>query len=70
MIIGFNNDYFKGNENFSFPELPEPSRCVAEILDPEVDENTLCQTNYGLISETMQTNIKRKAMDLVLDWLI
>ncbi len=28
----------KGNENFSFPELPEPSRCVAEILDPEVDE--------------------------------
>ena len=38
MIVGFNNDYFKGKENFSFPELPESSRCFAEILDPEVED--------------------------------
>lgn len=34
MIVGFDNDYFKGTENFSFPEMPEPAKKVKDILDP------------------------------------
>lgn len=36
IIVGFDRKVFKGNENFHFPELPEPSKAIREILD----ENT------------------------------
>lgn len=38
MIVGFNNDYFDGKENFAFPELKEPARSVRDILEPSVDK--------------------------------
>ncbi len=37
IIVGFNKDIYGGNENFNFPDLPEPTRIVGEIL--EVDPN-------------------------------
>jgi DNA (cytosine-5)-methyltransferase 1 len=33
IIVGFDRKVFKGNENFHFPELPEPSKAIREILD-------------------------------------
>lgn len=37
MIVGFNNEYFNGEENFSFPKLKKTSLCLKDILDPVVD---------------------------------
>jgi DNA (cytosine-5)-methyltransferase 1 len=36
-MVGFDEEVFKGNEKFTFPELPEPSRKIKEILEDEVD---------------------------------
>lgn len=36
MIVGFDNKRFKGKEQFNFPKLGEPTRCVADILDKNV----------------------------------
>lgn len=36
-IIGFKNSIYKGNENFVFPELPEPKTTFKEILDDGVE---------------------------------
>lgn len=33
VIIGFSNDYFKGNEKFEFPELPVPDHKIKDILE-------------------------------------
>ena len=38
IIVGFDNRYFHGKENFSFPEKPDSVACIAEILDPEVEK--------------------------------
>lgn len=37
MIVGFNKDIFEGEEAFTFPEQHEATRCVKEILDPNID---------------------------------
>lgn len=37
LIIGFRNEIFGGNENFTFPKLPEPKIKFKEILENEVD---------------------------------
>ncbi len=37
MIVGFNEDIFKGKEVFEFPEQHEATRSVKEILDPKID---------------------------------
>lgn len=36
-MVGFDKNVFKGKENFSFPELPDPSQKVKDILEPKVD---------------------------------
>jgi DNA (cytosine-5)-methyltransferase 1 len=36
-MVGFDKEVFKGNEKFVFPDLPEPSRKIREILEDEVD---------------------------------
>lgn len=36
-MVGFNKDIYKGKENFSFPELPEPTKKVKDILEKKVD---------------------------------
>lgn len=38
MIVGFNRDIFEGKEEFIFPEQKQASRCIKEILDPDVDD--------------------------------
>ena len=37
MIVGFDKDRFHGNETFNFPEQHESTRCVKEILEPNID---------------------------------
>ena len=37
-IVGFDKNVYKGNENFEFPELPEPTHVIEDILEPEVEE--------------------------------
>jgi len=37
MIVGFDRKRYHGNENFVFPEQHEATRCVRDILDPNVD---------------------------------
>lgn len=38
MIVGFDNKRYKKKENFKFPELGEPQKCVSDILDKSVPE--------------------------------
>lgn len=37
MIVGFDRKRYHGKENFIFPKQHEATRCVREILDPNVD---------------------------------
>ena len=37
IIVGFDREVFKGNENFEFPELPKPKKIIREILEDEPD---------------------------------
>jgi len=37
IIVGFDIDVFKGQENFKFPNLPKPKRKIREILDENPD---------------------------------
>ncbi|MBP3466516.1 MAG: DNA (cytosine-5-)-methyltransferase [Paludibacteraceae bacterium] len=37
MIVGFDKKRYHGGENFEFPEQHEATRCVKEILDPNID---------------------------------
>jgi len=37
IIVGFDRDVFKGQENFEFPGLPKPQRTVREILQENPD---------------------------------
>jgi DNA (cytosine-5)-methyltransferase 1 len=45
LIVGFNNEIFKGRENFKFPELPEPYKKFRDILEPNV-ESKYTLTNH------------------------
>ncbi|MDD6079916.1 MAG: DNA (cytosine-5-)-methyltransferase [bacterium] len=38
MIVGFDRDIFRGEEQFSFPEQKQATRSIKEILDPDIDE--------------------------------
>lgn len=38
IIVGFDKDVYKGKDNFNFPELPEPNKSIAQILEPNPDE--------------------------------
>lgn len=37
MIVGFDREYFQGEEQFFFPEQLGSTRTIREILDPEID---------------------------------
>ena len=37
MIVGFDKERYHGDELFEFPEQHEATRCVKEILDPNID---------------------------------
>ncbi|WP_321288172.1 DNA (cytosine-5-)-methyltransferase [uncultured Sunxiuqinia sp.] len=37
IIVGFLKDIFRGEENFSFPQMPDPTATVREILDGDID---------------------------------
>lgn len=37
IIVGFSRQVFKGNENFDFPELPEPNKKISNILEKDPD---------------------------------
>ena len=37
MIVGFDKKRYKGKEQFVFPEQHEATRCIREILDPNID---------------------------------
>jgi DNA (cytosine-5)-methyltransferase 1 len=37
IIVGFDREVFKGNDNFEFPELPKPKRIIREILEDKAD---------------------------------
>ncbi len=36
LIVGFDMDRYQGNEHFSFPEMPEATHSIEEILEPDV----------------------------------
>jgi DNA (cytosine-5)-methyltransferase 1 len=36
-MVGFDKKVFNGNEKFEFPELPEPSKRIKDILETKVD---------------------------------
>ena len=37
VIIGFSNDFFKGNEKFEFPEMPIANHKIIDILEKKPD---------------------------------
>lgn len=37
IVVGFKNDIYKGQENFKFPEMPEPVAKIRDILDGKID---------------------------------
>jgi len=37
IIVGFDRNVFKGNENFKFPDLPKPKKTIRGILEKEPD---------------------------------
>lgn len=38
IIVGFDNQYFNGEEQFEFPEIPDPQLKIKSILEKEVDD--------------------------------
>ncbi len=52
IIVGFKNSVFEGKEEFNFPDLPEPSRAIREILEPIVDDKyTLSDKLWNYLQE-------------------
>ena len=52
IIVGFNNAVFEGKEEFKFPNLPEQSRTIREILEPIVDDKyTLSDKLWNYLQE-------------------
>ena len=48
IIVGFNSQIFNNQENFEFPDLPEPKSSAKEILESNPDDK------YTLTSEVFQ----------------
>jgi DNA (cytosine-5)-methyltransferase 1 len=52
IIVGFKKSLFEGKEQFKFPDLPEPSRAIREILEPMVDDKyTLSDKLWNYLQE-------------------
>lgn len=52
IIVGFNKQIFKGQENFQFPKLPEPSKAIRGILENKVDDKyTLSDKLWNYLQE-------------------
>jgi len=52
IIVGFDNEYFEGNENFKFPEMTEAKFALKDILLPEVDPKyTLSDKLWNYLQE-------------------
>lgn len=45
IIIGFRNEVFEGLENFRFPNLPEPTAKIKDILEPKPKDKYTLTTN-------------------------
>lgn len=52
IIVGFDNEYFKGKENFKFPEMSDVKFALKDILLPEVDPKyTLSDKLWNYLQE-------------------
>lgn len=52
IIVGFDNEYFEGKENFKFPEMSETKFALKDILLPEVDPKyTLSDKLWSYLQE-------------------
>lgn len=52
IIVGFDNEYFEGKENFKFPEMSEKKFALKDILLPEVDPKyTLSDKLWNYLQE-------------------
>ncbi len=52
IIVGFDNEYFEGKENFKFPEMTEAKFALKDILLPEVDPKyTLSDKLWNYLQE-------------------
>lgn len=52
IIVGFDNEYFKGKENFKFPEMSDVKFALKDILLPEVDSKyTLSDKLWSYLQE-------------------
>lgn len=60
IIVGFNTEIFKGEEQFQFPELPEPIRKVIEIIDPDPDIKYTLTENLWLYLQNYAKKHKEK----------
>ena len=60
IIVGFNMNIFNGEEQFKFPELPEPMRKVHEILDPSPDNKYTLTENLWLYLQNYAQKHKAK----------
>lgn len=60
MIVGFNKNHFGEDINFNFPDLPEPSRVIKDILDFNVPEKyTLSDKLWGYLREYSEKHKKK-----------
>lgn len=60
IIVGFNDEIFGKKEQFEFPELPEPTRKVKEILDPAPDNKYTLTNNLWLYLQNYAKKHKEK----------
>lgn len=60
MIVGFDRDVYNGKENFEFPELGEPMRCVRDILDKKVEEKYTLSNKLWLYLQNYAVKQKAK----------
>ncbi|KOP40083.1 DNA (cytosine-5-)-methyltransferase [Flavobacterium sp. WLB] len=52
IIVGFDNEYFEGKENFKFPEMSDTKFALKDILLPEVDPKyTLSDKLWNYLQE-------------------
>lgn len=55
IIVGFDNQYFNGEEQFEFPEIPDPQLKIKSILEKEVDDKyTLSDKLWHYLQEYAQ----------------
>ncbi|MDD4353832.1 MAG: DNA (cytosine-5-)-methyltransferase, partial [Candidatus Nanoarchaeia archaeon] len=52
IIVGFRNEVYKSKENFHFPELPEPTAKIKNILEPNpLDKYTLTDNLWSYLQK-------------------